>query len=82
MRVCEECGTTIPEEYAPGTSQKFCRDCTRRHKREAARRRSAEIRARRELEQLVKPVKTIAEIQREAAARGMSYGQYVASLRR
>lgn len=81
VKKCEECGAELGE-WQPGTSKRFCTDCIRKHKRDAARRRVAAMRTIREMEKLVKPVKTIAEIQREAQAAGMSYGQYVASLRR
>ena len=80
MRICQECGQEIPDEYKE--SKKFCQECVRRHKSEAAKRRVAQCRIKKEMAALKQPVKTIAEIQREAQALGMSYGQYVASLRR
>jgi len=80
MRICEECGAEIPNEY--GQSKRYCPDCVRVHMRAAAKRRAQAKRIKQEMEQIKPPVKTILEIQREAAACGMSYGQYVASLRR
>ena len=79
MKICEECGAEIPDEY--GQSKRYCRDCVRVHMRMAAKRRAEAKRVKKQMEQLKPPVKSIAEIQREAAACGMSYGQYVASLR-
>lgn len=80
MKICQECGAQIPDEY--GESKRFCPECVRKHKSMAARRRAEVRRVKKQMQQIKPPVKSIAEIQREAAARGMSYGQYVASLRR
>ena len=80
MRICQDCGQEIPDEFT--ASRKFCPDCVRRHKSESAKRRVAKCRIKKEMAELKQPVKTIAEIQREAQAVGMSYGQYVAMMRR
>lgn len=79
MTICKECGAVIPEA---GRNRRFCDNCVHIHKVAAAKRRAEEYRIRKEMEQYKPIIKSIAEIQREAKAAGMSYGQYVASLRR
>ncbi len=80
MRLCDECGQPLTDSAKKYT--RYCDACKRKHKAAAAKKRAEYWKVRREMAELEKPVKTIAEIQREAQAAGMSYGQYVASLRR
>jgi len=77
--ICQECGAEITQT---DKRRRFCDNCVHIHKVAAAKRRAEEHRIRKEMEQIKPVVKSIAEIQREAKAAGMSYGQYVASLRR
>ena len=80
MRTCKDCGDPLPPDSSE--HRKFCDECINRHKREGFVRRAEIRRIRKEQEQLHPAVKTLAEIQREAQAAGMSYGNYVAKMRR
>lgn len=79
MMICQECGAVIPQT---DKRRRYCDSCVHTHKLAAAKRRAEEHKAKKESVQPKPVVKSIAEIQREARAAGMSYGQYVASLRR
>ena len=83
MKICQDCGKPIPEDIGGKIAMKrFCPDCVRAHKKAAAQRRREKLMAMDELDEFRKPpAKSIAEIQREARAAGMSYGNYVAKMR-
>ena len=80
MRPCQECGQPLAETAKKYT--RFCDACKRKHKAAAAKKRAEYWKARREMQKIEKPIRTLAEVQREAQERGMSYGQYVAMMRR
>jgi len=80
MKLCQECGQPI--EDTSGFLKRFCPACVRKHKSAAQQRHLKQVKAQKAMQQLTPPSKTIAEVQREAQALGMSYGQYVAMMRR
>ena len=77
IKDCQDCGQPLPEERS--RMRRFCDTCIRKHKQEGNRRRAELYKAQKAQAEKPKQIKTIAEIQREAAAAGMSYGQYVAT---
>ena len=74
MRACVDCGKPFTDKDSKLRVR--CAECQLVHKRKITKERIA-IR-REEEEQKQNKKHAIAEIQREAAAKGMSYGQYVA----
>ena len=69
MKICQDCGKPIPEDIGGKIAMKrFCPDCVRAHKKAAAQRRRERQMALDDAEPFRKPVKSIAEVQREARA--------------
>ena len=79
--ICEMCHGPLPE----GSSawRKYCDACYRARRRQRDKERwDNQRKALKESTETKKPAKTITEIAREAAKLHMSYGQYVAAMRR
>lgn len=80
MKYCVVCGCELPEKCSPG--RKYCDLCYRERRRRKDRERFAERKAIKAAQEEIrkKPVKTLAEMAREAQAHGMSYGQWVSRI--
>ena len=79
MKHCQDCGQDLPPNS--GRSRRFCDECIRKHKQDYQRMCAEVYKLKREAKKK-EPVKTLAEIQREATECGMSYGQYVANIKK
>ena len=78
MKCCVDCKAPLPE---PCGKKQLCDACVKRHKRELDR-------AQRRSRQKLKPesaqkrmVESLSSVAKEAAARGMTYGEYVVRLK-
>ena len=79
MRQCKDCGKPLPE--GSGDRRRYCPHCVDAHKARSNEIRNERRRAEREAERARRELPTLAELQRQARAAGLSYGQYMARRR-